>query len=64
MAPVYSLETSGNVSLNKSLWLHKGQQIILCDDQGKLRLYDIKEFLTIPKQDDFNKLTSILQKFK
>ena len=34
------------------------------DDQGKLRLYDVNEFLTNPKQDDFNKLTSTLQEFK
>ncbi|CAF1084180.1 unnamed protein product [Adineta ricciae] len=62
--PLLSTTLDGNVALNKCLWSHNGQQIILGDDQGKLRLYDVNEFLTNPKQDDFNKLSSTLQEFK
>ena len=62
--PLLSTTLDGNVALNKCLWSQNGQQIILGDDQGKLRLYDVNEFLTNPKQDDFNKLSSTLQDFK
>ncbi|CAF0783184.1 unnamed protein product [Adineta steineri] len=62
--PLLSTTLDGNVALNKCHWSHNGQQIILGDDQGKLRLYDVNEFLTNPKQDDFNKLSSTLQEFK
>ncbi|CAF3650784.1 unnamed protein product [Rotaria socialis] len=62
--PLLSTTLDGNVALNKCLWAHNGQQIILGDDQGKLRLYGVNEFLTNPKQDDFNKLSNTLQDFK
>jgi dynein intermediate chain len=62
--PLKSTTIDGNVALNKCLWSQNGQQIILGDDQGKLRLYDVNEFLTNPKPDDFNKLSSTLQDFK
>ncbi|CAF4760625.1 unnamed protein product, partial [Rotaria sp. Silwood2] len=62
--PLLSTTLDGNVALNKCLWAHNGQQIILGDDQGKLRLYGVNEFLTNPKPDDFNKLRSTLQDFK
>jgi len=62
--PLLSTTLDGNVALNKCLWSHNGQQIILGDDQGKLRLYDVNEFLTNPKPDDFNKLSGTLQEFK
>ncbi|CAF0777123.1 unnamed protein product [Rotaria sp. Silwood1] len=62
--PLLSTTLDGNVALNKCLWAHNGQQIILGDDQGKLRLYGVNEFLTNPKQDDFNKLSNTLQEFK
>ncbi|CAF0786107.1 unnamed protein product [Rotaria sordida] len=62
--PLLSTTLDGNVALNKCSWAHNGQQIILGDDQGKLRLYGVNEFLTSPKQDDFNKLSNTLQEFK
>lgn len=62
--PLLSTTLDGNVALNKCLWSQNGQQIILGDDQGKLRLYNVNEFLTNPKQDDFTKLGSTLHEFK
>ncbi|CAF1437778.1 unnamed protein product, partial [Rotaria sordida] len=41
---IYDTTLDENIGLNKCLWSHNGQQIILGDDQGKLRLRDINEY--------------------
>ena len=62
--PLLSTTLDRNVALNKCLWSHNGQQIILGDDQGKLHMYGVNESLINSDQDDFNQLKYKLQDFK
>ncbi|CAF1673940.1 unnamed protein product, partial [Didymodactylos carnosus] len=62
--PTLTTQLEGNVALNKCMWSNNGQQIVLGDDQGKLRIYDVSESLTNPKQDDWTKFTQTLQECK
>jgi hypothetical protein len=55
---------NGSPALNKIRWSQNGHQIAVCDDQGRITLYDVNEAFANPRPDDWNRLVRVLQDLK
>ncbi|RNA08016.1 cytoplasmic dynein 1 intermediate chain 2-like isoform X5 [Brachionus plicatilis] len=51
-------------AINKLKWSRKGTEIVIGDDHGEMRIYEISENFARPENDEYDKLLKTLENLK
>uniref|UniRef100_A0A2P2HX38 Cytoplasmic dynein intermediate chain n=1 Tax=Hirondellea gigas TaxID=1518452 RepID=A0A2P2HX38_9CRUS len=62
--PAASTVVDGCPALNRVSWTSSGNQITVGDDVGRVHIYDVREQLSQPRQDDWGRLVETLGELK
>lgn len=62
--PVVSIQVDTRTALNRLLWSANGKELHMGDCEGKIFVYDLKEKLATPHNDEWKRLSMTLQEMQ